>query len=128
MKTMKFTAPSTAMAILTALAFTPSSTLASGENVGDTQRCIHLSLIDDSPAIDDRTILVEMRGSGGYKRIDLVGSCSGLIYNGFTFSTPIGKLCTNNTLSVLQPGGAVCAIDKIVTIDKAEAKTLRARR
>ena len=62
MKTMKFTAPSTAMAILTALAFTPSSTLASGENFGDTQRCIHLSLIDDSPAIDDRTILVEMRG------------------------------------------------------------------
>lgn len=100
---------------------------AAGENIGDTQQCIQLSRIDNSPAIDSRTILIEMEGSGGYKRIDLASSCPGLVFNGFSISTSIDKLCTSDTLTVPDNGGAVCLIDKIVTIDEAEAKALRAK-
>ncbi len=117
---------STTLALGAVIAATTSAH-AAGENIGDTQQCIQLSRIDNSPAIDSRTILIEMEGNGGFKRIDLTSSCPGLVFNGFSISTPIDKLCTSDTLTVPDNGGAVCLIDKIVTIDEAEAKALRAK-
>ena len=48
--------------------------------------------------------------------------------SGFTHTTPEGKLCRSDPLTVLQPGGVTCKIDKIVTIDAAEAKEIESRR
>ena len=117
---------STALAIIATFISLPAR--AEGENVGDTQSCIQLSRIDESPAVDSRTILIKMRGRGGYKRIDLTNPCSGLTFNGYVHSTRIDRLCTFDTLHVLERVGAVCLIDKIVTIDEAEAKALMARK
>jgi hypothetical protein len=100
---------------------------AAGDKVGDTQTCVPLQFIDSSPVIDDKTILLKMKG-GGYKRIDLLNKCSGLhMQRGFAHSTSTNDLCTSDPLRVLEPVGATCMIDKIVTIDKAEAKELLAR-
>ena len=127
MRTFPLVLPSAALTLAAALLLTSTDALAEGENVSDTQRCIRLSRIDQSPTIDSRTILVEMKG-GGYKRIDLASSCSGLIYNGFSFSTSFNTLCTSDSLDVIAAGGGVCLIDKIVTIDEAEAEVLKAKR
>ncbi len=105
----------------------PTATHAAGEAIGETQRCVHLNRIKSSPVIDDRTILVEMRGRGEYKRIDLTNTCSGLEFSGFEVRLHQDRLCTSDTVSVRQTAGAHCGIDKIVTIDEAEAKALRAR-
>lgn len=102
---------------------------ADGDKIGDTQQCIHLSYIDQTPVIDNRTILVKMKGGGGFKRIDLVNNCSGLkIEGGFSHATSINQLCTSDPLKVLGPVGSMCMIDKIVTIDEAEAKMLQAKK
>jgi hypothetical protein len=102
---------------------------AEGENVGDTQMCVRLQYIDQTPVIDNKTILVKMKGRGGYKRIDLVNTCGGLkIQGGFSHSSSINQLCTSDPLRVLEPIGSTCMIDKIVTIDEAEAKMLLAKK
>ena len=102
---------------------------AAGEKVGDTQQCVPLMSIDQTPVIDDKTILIKMKGRGGYKRIDLINRCSGLkMQEGFAHATSTNDLCTTDPLRVLEPVGATCMIDKIVTIDEAEAKQLMARR
>ena len=102
---------------------------AEGETIGDTQMCVRLQYIDQTPVIDNKTILVKMKGKGGYKRIDLINKCGGLkIQGGFSHSTSINQLCTSDLLRVLEPVGSTCMIDKIVTIDKAEAKLLLAKK
>ena len=102
---------------------------AEGENIGDTQMCVRLQYIDQTPVIDNKTILVKRKGKGGYKRIDLINKCGGLkIQGGFSHSTSINQLCTSDLLRVLEPVGSTCMIDKIVTIDKAEAKLLLAKK
>jgi len=102
---------------------------AEGEKVGETQQCIKLQYIDSTPVIDNKTILVKMKAKGEYKRIDLVNNCVGLkIQGGFSYSTSINQLCTSDPLRVIEPVGATCLIDKIVTIDEAEAQTLLAKK
>ena len=102
---------------------------AEGEKIGDTQQCIRLQYIDQTPVIDNKTILVKMKGKGSYKRIDLVNNCTGLkIEGGFSHSSSINQLCTSDALRVLEPIGSTCLIEKIVTIDEAEAKTLLAKK
>ena len=94
---------------------------------GDRQQCIRLQAVGQTPVIDDRTILVEMKGNGGYKRIDLMNKCVGLkIQGGFSFGTSTQDICTSTGLRVID--GGPCMIKEIVTIDEAEAKALKARR
>ncbi|MEQ8734367.1 MAG: hypothetical protein RIC29_05550 [Rhodospirillaceae bacterium] len=96
------------------------------ESDGKTQQCIQLQAIDQTPVIDNKTILVEMKGNK-YKRIDLVNRCSGLkIEGGFSHSTSINQLCVQDTLRVLRSGG-ICMIDQIVDITEEEAIALKAR-
>jgi hypothetical protein len=91
-----------------------------------TQQCIRLQYVDQTPVIDNKTILVEMKGNT-YKRIDLRNRCSGLkIEGGFSHSTSINKLCIQDTLRVLR-SGSFCMIDKIVDITEEEAKALRTK-
>ena len=102
---------------------------AAGEKVGDTQQCVPLMSIDQTPVIDNKTILIKMKSKGGYKRIDLVNNCSGLkMQGGFSHSTSTNDICTSDPLRVIEPVGSVCMIQKIVTIDEAEAKMLLAKK
>ncbi len=124
---MKF-ATRTLLAAVAFVGFTQAAQAAKGDNIGDTQQCIRLSYVDETPVIDDKTIAVRMKG-GGYKRIDLLNKCSGLkIQGGFSHSTSTNDLCTTDPLRVLEPVGATCLIDKIVTIDAAEYKELRKKK
>lgn len=109
---------------LIALTMAPMAAKAAGE----TQDCIRLRDISDSPTIDDKTILLKMRAAHQFKRIDLLNSCPGIAFSGFARSSPEDKFCRTDTLKVLELGGMNCKIDKIVTIDEAEAKTLQAKR
>ncbi len=112
---------------LATLVLLPVGAHAEGENIGDTQQCVYLSRIDQSPAIDNKTILLEMKGNGGYKRVDLVSNCPGLTFDGFIIQTSINRLCKSDTLTVNREVGAACMIEKIVTIDETEAAALRAK-
>ncbi len=120
---------STLLAAVALAGFAHAAQAANGEAIGDTQQCIRLSYVDETPVIDDRTIAVRMKGGGGHKRIDLVNKCSGLkMQGGFAHSTSTNDLCTTDPLRVLEPVGATCLIDKIVTIDKAEYTELRKKK
>ncbi len=89
-----------------------------------TQQCIRLQDIDQTPVIDNKTILVEMRGNK-WKRIDLRNRCSGLkIEGGFSYSTSINQLCIQDSLRVLR-AGTFCMIDKIVDITPEQAQALK---
>ena len=118
---------SSALALVVAAVFIPSAAYATGENIGDTQRCVHLNRTKSTSVVDDSTILITMRGRDSYKRVDLRSPCSGIEHSGFGVSMQNDRLCTSNTLVVMQTGGASCMIEKIVTIDEAEAAALRAQ-
>ena len=91
---------------------------------GKPMVCINLMSMDDSPVINDHTILVKMKGGKvPYKRIDLAGPCSGIDYKGFAHDTNYNELCSSDTLTSLAEG-AVCKIDQIVDISAADAKEL----
>ena len=96
--------------------------------VGSTHKCVRLQEIRESPVIDDKTIVLKMRGLDDFKRVDMRGTCSGMKFSGIGHTTPTAELCTSDSITVLQPVGAACMIEQIVTIDKAEADTLLAKR
>ncbi|MGE4064021.1 MAG: DUF6491 family protein [Rhodospirillaceae bacterium] len=116
------------IALAAALVVGAATSATAADPVGSTHKCVRLSDIQDSPIIDDRTILLRMRGRDNFKRVDMRGRCSGMEFSGIGHSTPTAELCTSDSITVLQPVGAVCMIDQIVTIDKAEADTLIAKR
>jgi hypothetical protein len=113
------------LSLVATLAFASALALAAD---GEEQQCIRLSAIDQTPVIDNKTILVEMKGKGGYKRIDLLNRCSGLkIEGGFGYSTSINRLCKQDRLTVLR-AGTPCMIDKIVDITEEDADALMDRK
>lgn len=117
------------IAIVTALTLGAGLTSAyAADAVGSTHQCVRLSDIRESPVVDDKTIVLKMRGRDDFKRIDMRGTCSGMKFSGIGHSTPSDELCTSSAITVLQPVGATCMIQQIVTIDKAEAETLLAKR
>ena len=87
--------------------------------------CINLMSVDDTPVINDHTVLIKMRaGEVRYKRMDLAAPCTGIDYQGFSHQTGYNELCTSDTLTPNVPGGGVCKIKDIVNISDAEAKDL----
>lgn len=117
------------LAIAAALTLGIGATSAQAQDaVGSTQKCVRLSDIRESPVVDDKTIVLKMRGRDAFKRVDMRGTCSGMKFSGIGHSTPTDELCTSSAITVLQPVGANCMIEQIVTIDKAEADTLLAKR
>lgn len=116
------------MVAITALigaAFAALPALAEGEKIGDTQMCIESNRISSTQILNHKTILVKMSPGNGYKRIDILNNCATLDKStGFAYDTSINRLCKQDTLRVLD-SGQTCLIDKIVTIDAAEAKALQ---
>lgn len=92
---------------------------------GKPLKCINLMSMGETPVINDRTVLIEMKaGPGKYKRMDLAGPCSGIEYKGFAHQTGYNELCTSDTLTPLATPGAVCKIQDISDISDSEAKEL----
>ncbi len=117
----------TSLLALTA-ALTLGTASAFADTVGESHRCVRLSDIQESPVINDKTIVLKMRSKDDFKRVDMRGTCSGMKFSGIGHSTPTDELCTSDAITVLQPVGAACMIEKIVTIDKAEADQLLSTR
>jgi hypothetical protein len=120
--------PSRSKTALAALAL--STLVASGAFAAEVSKsqCIPLMEIDHTTVVDEKTILVNMKIKDAYKRIDLLNSCPGLKFRGFAHKTSINQLCNSDTLTVIEPVGATCMIDKIVNISPEEAKALQARK
>lgn len=92
---------------------------------GKPLKCINLMSMGDTPVINERTILIEMKGGPSkYKRMDLAGPCNGIEYKGFAHQTGYNELCTSDTLTSLATPGAVCKIQDITDISDTEAKEL----
>ena len=102
---------------------------AAADKVGSAQMCIMSNYIEETPVIDNRTILVRMNPGRGYKRIELETDCN-TISDGksLAFDTSVNRLCVQDTLNAHEDSGHACTISKIVTIDADEAQELMARR
>jgi hypothetical protein len=112
----------TMSALLAATALLPMAAQAAD---GQRLKCVKLSSMDDSPVINERTVLIKMKiGNVHYKRMDLAAPCTGIEYQGFAHQTGYDELCTSDTLTPLATGGGVCKIKDIVDISDSEAKEL----
>lgn len=102
---------------------------AAADKVGSTQMCIMSNYIEETPVIDNRTILVRMNPGRGYKRIELETDCN-TIADGksLAFDTSVNRLCVQDTLNAHEESGHACTISKIITIDADEAQELMSRR
>jgi hypothetical protein len=113
----------TALLAVTALPMVAPAQAAEGSRL----KCVRLMSIDDSPVINESTVLLKMKsGQVHYKRIDLAAPCTGIDYQGFSHQTGYDELCTSDTLIPNVPGGGVCKIKDIVDIGDTEAKDLMA--
>ncbi len=96
---------------------------------GTPQMCIMSNYIEDTPVIDNRTILVRMNPGRGYKRIELETECATMADGrNLAFDTRINRLCVQDTLNAREDSGHACTISRIVTIDADEAQELMSRR
>lgn len=104
-----------------------TSSVFAADNAARTA-CIPLRSIDQSPVVNDTTIVLKLKNSS-YKRIDLIAPCSGLkLTGGFSHLTHSDDLCASSTLFVNDQMGVTCSIRQIVDISADEAKTLTAHR
>ena len=102
---------------------------ARSDRPGAAQMCIMSNYIEDTPVIDNRTILVRMNPGRGYKRIELETDCNTMDEGrNLAFDTRINRLCVQDTLNAHEDSGQACKISKIVTIDADEAQELMSRR
>ncbi|MHB1204693.1 MAG: DUF6491 family protein [Rhodospirillaceae bacterium] len=112
-----------------AFTFVAAGSAAAAEKVGSSQMCIMSNYIEDTPVIDNRTILVRMNPGRGYKRIELETDCNTLADGkSLAFDTSVNRLCVQDTLNAQEDSGHACTISKIVTIDADEAQELMSRR
>ncbi len=103
--------------------------LAAGEKIGEAQTCVPLAMIESTKVVDDKTVLIIMRGKDSFKRMDIMSPCPSLrTANGFSHATSTSDLCTTDPLRVNEPVGATCSIKQIVTISAAEASDLQKRK
>jgi hypothetical protein len=99
----------------------------SDTNSGHGIVCVHVQDIETSPTIDDKTILLELKGHR-YKRIDLAASCPELEFYGFAYRAYNEELCTTDALHVIKSGGTQCMIRDIVDITPEQAQALKKKK
>jgi hypothetical protein len=87
--------------------------------VGEPVRCIQTSLISNTRVHDDRTIDFQMRNGTTYRNT-LPYRCSSLGFQErFGYKTTIGRLCSTDTITVLQSGGIngpTCGLGEFVPV------------
>lgn len=90
--------------------------------IGDPVDCVSTSLIQNTRVHDDRTIDFVMR-NGTIYRNTLPTSCPGLGFEErFGYRTTLGRLCSSDTITVLQSGGRgpICGLGEFVPIRLTE--------
>jgi hypothetical protein len=91
------------------------------------ERCISPSVIRETHATDDETILFYMRGGKIYRNT-LRYTCNGLEReNRIAYSVTGNRLCNVDTIRVIQPfgGGRFCGLGLFYPITEEEADFLR---
>lgn len=101
------------------------------------QDCIIVSSIDQTEALDDQTIIFEMRGRRVYRNT-LPRACPGLEReNRISFETRTSRLCSIDTITVLELGGFggpgiggfrrgfTCRLGQFVPLSPADIEELR---
>lgn len=97
----------------------------------ESVRCISSGAIRATDAIDDNTIVFRMR-NGDYFMNVLISGCDSLERrNRFSYSTPSGRLCSGNMISVIRgasPASASsavgCGLQRFFPITDVEAELL----
>ena len=103
--------------------------LAAFEYTGKSQLCLRLPNIRDIDALDDWTLLFEMRGQAYYVT-HLTHQCPRLaVENRFTYTLRgIRRLCEHDLITVLSidgRAGATCGLSKFEELSEKEAETER---
>ncbi len=103
--------------------------LAEFEYTGESQLCLRLPNIRDIDALDDWTLLVEMRGQAYYVT-HLTHQCPRLAFeNRFTYTLRgIRRLCEHDLITVLSidgRAGATCGLSKFEELSQIETETER---
>lgn len=93
--------------------------------IGEVDQCIPLTRIKHTKAVDNQTIVVEMRGQDGWRKMETANRCIGLkIEDSFSYSTSLTQLCKGDIIRVLGTGGASCGLAQITAISEEDAKAL----
>jgi hypothetical protein len=93
--------------------------------IGEVDQCIPLTRIKRTKAVDNQTIVVEMRGQDGWRKMETASRCIGLkIEDSFSYSTSLTQLCKGDIIRVLGTGGASCGLSQITVISEEDAKAL----
>jgi len=99
-----------------------SSRLDDFEETGEVRNCVSIIRIDQADAIDDRTILFEMRGSEYYVN-RLPHSCPQLGFEErFTYATSLHELCNTDIITVITSTGpgASCGLGLFERLKKKD--------
>jgi hypothetical protein len=97
----------------------------------ESVRCVSSGAIRATNAVDNNTVVFRMRNGDYYMNV-LISGCDGLERrNRFSYSTPSGRLCSGNMISVVKtsaragPSSAVgCGLQRFFPITEDEAVRL----
>lgn len=130
MITLKHTAMGLALvASLTFLEIMPADAQESTPSVGEVDQCIPLNRIKQTKAIDNQTIVVELRGQDGWRKMETASRCPGLKFeDSFSYATSLTQLCKGDIITVLGGVGSKCGLSQVTVIDEQEAQDLIASR
>lgn len=98
-------------------------------HVGEVDQCIPLNRIKRTTAVDNQTIVVELRSTDGWRKMETSNRCPGLKFeNSFSYATSLTQLCKGDIITVLGGVGSRCGLSQITVIDEDEARSLTASR
>jgi hypothetical protein len=97
--------------------------------VGEVDQCLPLTRIKRTKAVDNQTIVVEMKGSDGWRKMETSARCPGLKFeDSFSYATSLAQLCKGDTITVLNGPGSRCGLAQITVVSEEDAKTMIANR
>ena len=96
--------------------------------IGEVDQCLPLTRIKRTKAIDNQTIVVEMKGRDGWRKMETSSRCPGLkIEDSFGYATSLTQLCKGDIITVTDIGSR-CGLAQITAISEENAKALIASR
>ena len=96
--------------------------------IGEVDQCLPLTRIKRTKAVDNQTIVVEMKGRDGWRKMETSSRCPGLkIEDSFGYATSLIELCKGDIITVVDVGSR-CGLKQIIAISEEEARALIASR